>query len=273
MRVFATYNIKGGVGKTTAAVNLSYLSARAGFRTLVWDLDPQGAASFAFRVRAKVKGGGKGLVKGATAVDDVVRGTDFDRLDLLPADFSFRKLDLLLDKTKRPTKRLQRILRPLSRQYDHVYIDCAPSISLLSESLFEVVDALLVPTIPTPLSLRTLVQLMKHLRGGKGHRPVVLPFFAMVDRRKTLHRGVCDYAAEHTPVFLENVVPYSSLVEQMSVRRQPLPVFARRAPATRAFVALWEEIQRRADGDHGAEGAPRKAVRDVLRKLDGSSPG
>jgi len=61
--VLATYNIKGGVGKTSAAVNLAYLSARGGARTLLWDLDPQGASTYLFRVKPKVKGGGRKLVR------------------------------------------------------------------------------------------------------------------------------------------------------------------------------------------------------------------
>ena len=97
VKIFATYNIKGGVGKTTAAVNLAYLSAADGCRTLLWDLDPQGAASFLLRIKPRVKGGGKALIRGAKALDDAIKGTDFHRLDLLPADFTYRNMDLLLD--------------------------------------------------------------------------------------------------------------------------------------------------------------------------------
>jgi cellulose biosynthesis protein BcsQ len=96
VKIFATYNIKGGVGKTTAAVNLAYLSAADGCRTLLWDLDPQGAASFLFRIKPRVKGGGKALIRGTKALDDAIKGTDFDHLDLLPADFTYRNMDLLL---------------------------------------------------------------------------------------------------------------------------------------------------------------------------------
>ena len=73
MKIVATYNIKGGVGKTTAAVNLSYLAAADGQRVLLADLDPQGAASFLFRVRPRVKGGGAGLIRGNSDLDKAIR--------------------------------------------------------------------------------------------------------------------------------------------------------------------------------------------------------
>ena len=100
MKVYATYNIKGGVGKTTTAVNLAYLAAASGRRTLLWDLDPQAAATFLFRVKPRVKGGSRGLVSGKRPVDDAVKATDFKDLDLLPADFSYRNMDLELDDVK-----------------------------------------------------------------------------------------------------------------------------------------------------------------------------
>jgi cellulose biosynthesis protein BcsQ len=122
MKVIATYNIKGGVGKTTAAVNLSYLAARDGLRTLLWDLDPQAAATYMFRVRARVKGGSRALIRGTRGLDEAIKGTDFDRLDLLPGDFTYRNMDLLLDAAhknpadKKPTRKLAQLLRPLARR-------------------------------------------------------------------------------------------------------------------------------------------------------------
>ena len=86
MKVIASYNLKGGVGKTTAAVNLAYLSARQGRRTLLWDLDPQGAATYLFRVKPRVKGGSPKLVRGSRPMLEAIKATDFAQLDLLPAD-------------------------------------------------------------------------------------------------------------------------------------------------------------------------------------------
>ena len=135
MRTLAVYSIKGGVGKTTTAVNLAYLAARQGLRTLVWDLDPQGAASFYFRIRPKVKGVRR-LIRRRRDLRLRVRGTDFEMLDLLPADFSYRNLDLLLSLNKKPRKTLRKLLRPLTSSYDWVFLDCAPSISVVSEAVF-----------------------------------------------------------------------------------------------------------------------------------------
>ena len=175
MKVLATYNIKGGVGKTSAAVNVAALGARDGLRTLLWDLDPQGAASFLFRVRAKVKGGGRKLVKGRSDITDLLRGTDVEGLDLLPADFSYRHMDLALDSAGKPTRRLSRVLEPVAEHYDLVVFDCPPSISLVSESVFEAADALLQALARSPeqaegtaaayaeTSARLLTRLARHL--------------------------------------------------------------------------------------------------------------
>src|SRR5688572_25271461 len=114
MKVVATYNIKGGVGKTSAAVNVAALAAADGVRTLLWDLDPQGSATYLFRIKPKVKGGAGKLVRGTSDVATLVKGSDLENLDLLPADFSYRNMDLVLDGTRRPTSRLLKVLAPLA---------------------------------------------------------------------------------------------------------------------------------------------------------------
>jgi cellulose biosynthesis protein BcsQ len=252
-RVLASYNIKGGVGKTSTAVNLSYLAARGGARVLVWDLDPQGASSFLFRIKPKVKGGGERLVTGRTDVGGLIRGTDQERLDLLPADFSYRRMDLALDGTKRPTSRLARVLAPLAGDYDYIFLDCPPSISLVSESVFEAADSLLVPLIPAALSMRTFPQLQRVVRGG----PQMLAFFSMVDGRKRMHREVMASMAREHAELLATVIPAASEVEQMGVHRSAVAEFAPRGRAARAYEALWAEVVGRLDGGRPEAGAVR----------------
>ena len=157
-----------GVGKTSAAVNLAYLAARDGAPTLLWDLDPQGALDVPVPDQAEGAGGGRKLVRLKSDVAELIKGTDHERLDLLPADFSYRHMDLALDAFKRPTRRLARVLDAARGEYDYVFLDCPPSISLVSESVFEAADALLVPIIPATLSSRTFEQLEELLEGCSG---------------------------------------------------------------------------------------------------------
>ncbi len=242
MKVFASYNIKGGVGKTAAAVNLAYLSAREGARTLAWDLDPQGAASYYFRIKPKVKGGSQGLVSGKRALDDLIKGTDYENLDLLPADFSYRHMDLALDDSKKPTRRLAKLLKPLAEDYDHVFLDCPPSISLVSENVFQAATALLVPLIPTTLSQRTLDQLVDFLESSGLGNLEVAPFFSMFDRRKRLHQEVVDTFSKERRGILDTLIPYAAEVERMGIRRAPLNSFSTQSPPALAYQALWQEI-------------------------------
>jgi chromosome partitioning protein len=244
-RILATYNIKGGVGKTSAAVNLATLAARSGAPTLLWDLDPQGASTYLFRVRPKVKGGGTKLVSGKSDVDALLKGTDVDGLDLLPADFSYRHMDLALGDAKRPERRLARVLEPLRDEYEYIFLDCPPSISLVSESVFEAADALLVPIIPATLSSRTLEQLHSVLAQEK-KGPKVLGFFSMADRRKRLHRELMDSLSTEYDI-LESVIPNSADVERMGAKRAALVDFAPNSRAARAYADLWEEIRGRVD--------------------------
>jgi chromosome partitioning protein len=241
VKVLATHNIKGGVGKTATAINLSYLAARDGLRTLVWDLDPQAAATFYFRVRPK-KGGGRRIIQGKENLAKLIVGTDFEGLDLLRAHFSYRNMDLALDRTKHPATQLRRLLEPLADDYDCVILDCPPGISLAAESVFFAAHALLVPTIPTTLSLRSLAQLTRYIEKRSGARARILPFFCMVDLRKTMHRRICEHT-NRSHGFLETRIPYASIVEQMGAYRAPLATYAGGSLADRAYRGLWEEVK------------------------------
>jgi chromosome partitioning protein len=245
-RVLATYNIKGGVGKTSAAVNLAYLASRAGHQTLLWDLDPQAASTYLFRVKPKLKGGGRKLVRLESEVEDLIKGTDYRGLDLLPADFSYRHMDLALDNFKHPTRRLARVLEPLQDQYEYIFLDCPPSISLVSESVFEAADALLVPIIPATLSSRTFDQLASLVESVSGGGPQVLAFFSMVEVRKSLHREVMARVREaHPGLMLGAAIPAADEVERMGETRSVVEILAPGSRAAIAYAALWWDLRRR----------------------------
>jgi chromosome partitioning protein len=245
MKVVALYSMKGGVGKTTCAVNLAFLAAQEGYPTLLWDLEPQGASSFYFRIKAKLKGGCEALIGGKHGLGSFIKGSDFVYLDILPADFSCRNLDLLLEEYKKPARRLSKLLEPLHGQYAYIFLDCPPSGSLLAEALMEVADAVLVPLPLTPLSAENLLR-HKKLMHGHGFDPRRLfPFMSMFDRRKALHRSLETQLREQFPELLETVIPYAAVVEHMAAERLPLGAFAEHTAVAGEYVKLWREIKQR----------------------------
>jgi len=245
MKILATYNLKGGVGKTAAAVNLAYLAARDGYRTLLWDLDPQGAASFYFRIKPKIKGGTRSLLRRSRSLDDAIKATDFIGLDMVPADFSYRYMDLGLYNSSKPVKQFHKLIKPLSREYDYLFMDCSPSISLMSENVFHASDALLVPLIPTTLSVRTYTQLLHYFRKHPATHVKLLPFFSMVDHRKRLHRDTIKLMSREQEGIMKTIIPYASQIELMGTKRAPLGSYGQQSTPVLAFENLWKEIQGR----------------------------
>jgi len=245
MQIIAVTNIKGGVGKTTTAVNLSYLCAASGRPTLLWDLDPQGAATYTLRGEPLERASPKKLLSGKRQLPELILSTGYAGLDLLPADFSYRNFDVHLSERKRPTERLLKMSRSLRDVYSVLFLDCAPGISLLSENVLRAADAIIVPLLPTPLSVRMLVQLRDFIDGEGWADLLLLPFFSMVDRRKSLHHELIATTRQEFSTMLATEVPYMSEIERMSVRRAPIPAVAPSGAAARIYSALWAEVAAR----------------------------
>jgi chromosome partitioning protein len=245
MKVIAVYNIKGGVGKTAACVNLAYSCAKSGLKTLVWDLDSQGAASYYFNVKPEIKGGTKKLFK-AKAIGELVKETDIECLDLLPADFSYRHMDLFLDSEKKPKKRMSEFLSRFEDDYDILFLDCPPSFSLVSENIFNSADVMLIPLIPTTLSLKTYEQILEYVGEHKKLTLKLMPFFSMVDKRKKLHVETIEDRENRISGVMKTGIPYLSIIEYMGVRRSPVGMFAPKSQAAILFDQLWMEIVLRA---------------------------
>jgi chromosome partitioning protein len=244
MKILAVTNIKGGVGKTTTAVNLSYLCAASGRPTVLWDLDPQGAATFILRCEPHERVSAKKLVSGKRELNELLVRTPHDALDVLASDFSYRKFDVHLSERKRPTERLLKMSASLRESYAALFLDCPPGISLLSENVLRAADLLIVPLLPTPLSVRMLEQLRDFIAAEGWSDLTLLPFFSMVDRRKSLHHEIIAATREQFPALLATEVPYSSEIERMTLRRAPLPSYAPRSEMGLVYAALWAEIEK-----------------------------
>jgi cellulose biosynthesis protein BcsQ len=245
MQIIAVTNIKGGVGKTTAAVNLSYLAAQSGVGTVLWDLDPQGAATYTLHGEPEDRISAKKLVRGKLELSEFITPTPYPKLDLIPSDWSFRNLDVHLSDRKHPTERLMMMTRSLHDAIELLVLDCPPGMTLLTENVLRAADALVVPVVPAPLSVRMLDQLEEFIARTGWTDIRVLPFFSMVDRRKSLHEAVIANARTRHPGILATEIPYWSDIERMTVRRAPLPAFAPGSPAAQLYASLWREISAR----------------------------
>ncbi|MBV9344512.1 MAG: ParA family protein [Gammaproteobacteria bacterium] len=261
MRIYAVTNIKGGVGKTTTAVNLAYLCAAGGQSTLLWDLDPQGGATYALRGEAQPGGSARKLLSGARELPELVLSSGYAHLDLLPADFSYRNFAIHLAARRHPTERLLRMSRTLRELYGALFLDCPGGMSLLTENVLRASDVVIVPLLPAPLSLRMLEELRGFLEHEGWTDLTLLPFFSMVDRRRRLHRELLASARTQFPELLATEIPDWSEIERMSVRRAPLPALAPRSEAARLYRQLWDEIGSRTRGAQSLCDAPEPAQR------------
>lgn len=245
MKTIALYSIKGGVGKTAACANLAYLAAQGQVATLLCDLDPQGSSTFYFRIRPKSKHNSRRFLKGGKRIDKAIRGTDFEGLDLLPADLSYRNLDIQLNDYSKSRNRLKGLLTELKGTYDYIFLDCPPNITLVSENVFAAADVILVPMIPTTLSLITYRKLTQFFDTAGLNGKKLVPFLSMVERRKRMHRETIReiMAAGINP--LNIVIPYSADVERMGFHRAPLTHYRPTSTGGMAFTKLWQEVQTR----------------------------
>ncbi len=247
MRVVAVTGLKGGVGKSSTAVNLATLAAREGHRTVLWDLDPQGAATYCLHLKPKLKGGATKLLQGGRGgLDAVARQSDVDGLRVVPADSSVREIDRLLWGSARAAKLVRRLVVGLKSDADVVVIDCPPGLSPVVEAVASVADVLLVPVVPEPLPFRALERFTDFLADTKAASPeIVAPFLSMVDRRKPMHRRV-EAEVQADGRFLAASIPESSAVARMGEEQVPAVVSSPRSLAGLAYRQLWGEATERA---------------------------
>lgn len=244
MKTLAFFNVKGGVGKTSSAVNIAYLASQAKVKTLLWDLDPQSCASWYLGIDDDASHKVMNVFKNKTPVGKLRINTPYRKLEVIPGDISLRKLELILSDAEQPRKVLDKFADSLSERNKLLIFDCAPAFSKLSENIFHCSDIIAVPLLPSPLSLRSYKQFLDYVQSKKQWKHLqILPFFTMVDRRRKIHNEVIEDAkkliGESEPV----CIPYSSDLEKMGSYRQPIHRFAPYCPAAKAYATLWRQLE------------------------------
>lgn len=241
MRTLAVFHLKGGVGKTTTAVNIAALAAQDSIRTLLWDLDPQAGASWVLAAEATHKQ--NKLWQGELPVGKFVVSTQWPKLDVLAADLSLRKLQQTVTSKAKAEQLMRDWLNQLSESYGLIVIDCPPSLTPQMEGVLRAVDRIAVPVQPSLLSIRAYDDIRQHCAWSKNKQ--WLPFVSMIDKRKPGHvRWVQDEAKRYAEL-LPVVVAQSASAERMLEQRMPVVYSQPDVPLARNFAALWRAIKPR----------------------------
>jgi chromosome partitioning protein len=233
--VIALYNIKGGVGKTSTTINLAFNAAKNN-KVLVWDLDPQGASTF--YLERKVKN--KNLISKVTkkGLEKYIKHTNFENIDLIPADLSLKDLDKYLENDKLLNKLLKNI-----KGYKYIFIDSPPTLSPISQNIFKASDVIIIPTIPTILSIRTYNQIVNYFKNYTSKRKV-FTFLSMLDKRKRMHLEISEKILKlPKKQILKTPIYNSVIIEKMGEKLAPVEVFAPYSESSKSYQMLWKEIE------------------------------
>ena len=186
----------------------------------------------------------RGLVGGSEQLDRSIKATDHENLDLLPADFSHRNLDISFDRQKRRKQRLDIAFKPLRKEYDLIILDCPPTINILAENIFNGFRPSSRPPCSRPRFPSARYQLAVVSRTKWKTIPEqVSAFFSMVDARKKLHRQIMTTVRDQYSGILRSIIPYLSQIEQMGIYREPVPAFAPGSNAADCYQSLWTEMR------------------------------
>ena len=250
MPVIAFTNQKGGVGKTTSAVNVAAELARAGHPTLLIDLDPQGNATSGIGVDRAESPGAYELLMGGASLADATRQTTTQGLDVLPAGLNLAGAEVELAEAEGRYVRLARAIN--AHHYRYVLIDCPPALGFLSLNALVAARYVVVPVQGEYYALEGLGRLFEILRKVKKSLNPELDILGvlvtMYDKRLKLSQSVVDEVRRHFPDrTFQTVIPRNVKLAEAPSYGQPIATFDKWSRGARAYKQLAEEVHEAAE--------------------------
>lgn len=247
-KIIAVTNQKGGVGKTTTAVNTAAGIAKLGHKVLLIDTDPQGNATSGVGIdKRTVKYSSYSIMIDDVAAAESVMNTDFDNLDIIPSSIDLAAAELELADSEHRESKLKNALAVLKQDYDYIFIDCPPSLGLITTNALCAADTILVPIQPEYYALEGLSQLIATVRLIKRKYNPYLEIegvlLTMYDGRLNLTQQVVQEVKKFFPkkVF-SAVIPRGVRLSEAPSFGMPIMYFDKSCKGSAAYMELSQEI-------------------------------
>ena len=250
-KIVAVVNQKGGVGKTTTAVNLSSAIGLAGKKVLLVDADPQGNTTSGYGINKKGIGASiYELLIGSGKAEDAVTSTGFKNVDVIPSSMDLAAAEVELTKLEGREAQLKTSLSPLRERYDYIFIDCPPSLGLITINALNASDTVLVPIQCEYYALEGLSQLMETIRRVKRLYNPTLEIegivLTMYDGRLNLtQQVVAEIKRYFANKLYRSVIPRSVRLSEAPSYGQPIQYYDRRSKGCYAYTDLAKEFLKR----------------------------